>query len=113
MKLAMSVGNNNHYRIDRIYARHFIQTGERAGLTKALVREAIDEVRAQAEDAVAQVENALPSSFPAYIHDSVSTGLLAAPRSGTAADRRMCVTIASFGSPPVTGCSGAAAWTTT
>lgn len=56
MKLAMSVGNNNYYRIDRIHARHFVQTGAHAGLPKVLVREAIEEVRAQAEDALAQVE---------------------------------------------------------
>lgn len=77
MKLAMSVGTNNHYRIDRIHARHFVQTGERAGLPQALVRDAIEEVRAQAEDALAQIESALPSDFPADIHESVSAGLRA------------------------------------
>lgn len=77
MKLAMSVGNNNHYRIDRIHARHFDQTGERAGLPKALVREAFDEVRAQADDALAQIESAIPANFPASIHESVSAALRA------------------------------------
>src|SRR3546814_6612025 len=75
MKLAMSVGDNNHYRIDQIHARHFIQTAERAGLPKAIVREAIEEVRAQAENAITQMEAALPTGFPHYIHESVSAGV--------------------------------------
>ncbi|MDF2096605.1 type II toxin-antitoxin system HipA family toxin [Aquibaculum arenosum] len=77
MKLAMSVGNNNHYRIDQIHGRHFVQTAERAGLPKALVREAVNEVRTQADNAIAQIESGLPANFPAYIHDSVSAGLRA------------------------------------
>ena len=44
MKLAMSAGCNRHYRIDDIHGRHFIQTGEEAGLPKSLVRAAIEEV---------------------------------------------------------------------
>jgi serine/threonine-protein kinase HipA len=42
MKLAMSVGDNRHYRIDEILPRHFYQTSEQAGLSKSLVRKAID-----------------------------------------------------------------------
>ncbi|WP_193369656.1 type II toxin-antitoxin system HipA family toxin [Pelagibius marinus] len=75
MKLAMSVGDNNRYRIDQIHSRHFIQTAERAGLPKAIVREAIEEVRAQTDDAITQMEAALPPGFPEYIHESVSAGL--------------------------------------
>ena len=75
MKLAMSVGNNNHYRIDQVHARHFVQTAERAGLPKAIVREAIEEVRAQTDDAIAQMEAALPPGCPEYIHESVSAGM--------------------------------------
>jgi serine/threonine-protein kinase HipA len=75
MKLAMSVGDNNHYRIDQIHARHFVQTAERAGLPKAIVREAIEEVRARAEKAITQMEAALPAGFPQYIHESVSADM--------------------------------------
>jgi serine/threonine-protein kinase HipA len=75
MKLAMSVGSKNHYRIDQIHARHFMQTAERAGLPKAIVREAIEEVLAQAEKAITEMEAALPPGFPEYIHESVSAGM--------------------------------------
>jgi len=76
MKLAMSVGNNNHYRIDEILPRHFTQTGERAGLPKRLVHDVLEETAARAEDAVQRIEALLPKSFPATIHDSVRTGVL-------------------------------------
>jgi serine/threonine-protein kinase HipA len=75
MKLAMSVGSKNHYRIDQIHARHFVQTAERAGPPKAIVREAIEEVLGQAEKAITQMEAALPADFPDYIHESVSAGM--------------------------------------
>ncbi|WP_366657215.1 type II toxin-antitoxin system HipA family toxin [Fodinicurvata sp. EGI_FJ10296] len=77
MKLAMSVGDNNHYRIDQIHARHFLQSGDRAGLPRALVREAIEDVRAQTDGAIAHMERSLPADFPAFIHDAVTTGLRA------------------------------------
>src|SRR3546814_19474034 len=69
------VGSKNHYRIDQVHARHFVQTAERAGLPKAIVREAIEEVRAQAENAVTQMEAALPTGSPHYIHESVNAGV--------------------------------------
>lgn len=75
MKLAMSVGDSNHYRIDQIHARHFVQTAKRAGLPMAIVHEAIEEVQAQAEKAIVQMEAALPTGFPEYIHESVSAGM--------------------------------------
>lgn len=75
MKLAMSVGNNNHYRIDEIQARHFFQTGEAVGLSRSLVRNAIEEVAARIGDALASIEAELPADFPHALHDSVSAGI--------------------------------------
>lgn len=34
----MSVGTNKHYRIAEMQGRHFLQTGEAAGVPKKLVR---------------------------------------------------------------------------
>jgi len=75
MKLAMAVGSKNHYRIDQIHARHFVQTAERAGLPKAIVHEAIEEFRGETDDAIARMEAALPVGFPENIHESVSAGM--------------------------------------
>jgi serine/threonine-protein kinase HipA len=77
LKLAMSVGDRRHYRIDEIKGRHFIQTAERAGLPGSLASEVLTEVAQAAETAIKTVENQLPRGFPAYIHDSVKAGLTA------------------------------------
>ena len=66
MKLAMSVGKNNHYRIDEIQSRHFFQTGEAAGLSRSLVRNAAEDVAVRMDAALASLEAVLPADFPQH-----------------------------------------------
>ena len=75
MKLAMSVGDNNHYRMDKIHARHFMQTGKKAKLPKHTTRAAIDEVADGYDRAMERLEDSLTSDFPEEIHASVKTAL--------------------------------------
>ena len=46
MKLAMSVGNSNHYKLSEITGRHFVQSAEKSGIVNAqnLVSEIIDDI---------------------------------------------------------------------
>ena len=74
MKMAMSAGTRNHYRMDQIRARHFMQTGEKAGLSPIFVDTAIEEVICKAETALAHIEDSLPADFPGKIHESVKAG---------------------------------------
>jgi serine/threonine-protein kinase HipA len=76
MKLAMSVGQSRHYRIEDIEARHFIQTVERAGLPGSLASDALQEVAKAADNAMTTVETQLPTGFPEGIHASVKAGLV-------------------------------------
>lgn len=76
MRLAMSVGSNRHYRISEIAGRHFVQTGEAAGLPRVLIREAIEDMADTAEDALRQIEDALPADFPEAIHTSVKSAVI-------------------------------------
>jgi len=71
MKLALSVGTRNHYRIGDIHCRHFVQTGEAAGLSAALIGQAFDEMREGAETAFAKMEADLSAGFPEAIHTAV------------------------------------------
>jgi len=75
MKLAMSVGESRHYRIDEIKGRHFTQTVERAGLPGSLAVAALEEVAKAGESAMKKVEKELPSGFPQKIHASVKAAL--------------------------------------
>jgi len=80
-KLAMAVGANRHYRIRDIHGRHFVETGKEAGLAPGLVRRAIEETSARAEQAFALVEAELPAGFPEAIHLSVKGSALVRLRS--------------------------------
>lgn len=75
MKLAMSVGTNNHYKIFEIHGRHFLQTGQKARIPDALVRAAIEEIAATATEAIKQIESMLPEGFPEEIHAAVKTAV--------------------------------------
>ena len=75
MKMAMSVGNNNHYRMDEIQARHFIETGKNAGLPDYIAKDALEEIFDVAEKAMQDVERKLPSDFPEEIHEAVFRGI--------------------------------------
>lgn len=76
MKLAMSVGDSRHYRVDEISGRHFIQTAMRAGLSRRIAEVTLDAVAATTEAAFDLVEAKLPAGFPRKIHTSIKTGAL-------------------------------------
>jgi len=85
MKLAMSVGTNRHYRHDEIRGRHFIQSGEAAGLSRSLISKCIENITDTAGSALANVARDLPKGFPEAIHVSVEAAVtkrLAALRAG-------------------------------
>jgi serine/threonine-protein kinase HipA len=74
-RLAMSVGTSRHYRMEEIVGRHFVQSGEAAGLPRTLIREALERMADKAGKAVDEVEQSLPGDFPMQIHRSVKAGL--------------------------------------
>ncbi len=75
MKMAMSVGDKNHYRMDEIQGRHFLQTAKRAGVPEYIVKEALWEVSESAVHVMKQIEEKLPSDFPEEIHESVTKAM--------------------------------------
>lgn len=75
MKMAMSVGANNHYKIDEIQGRHFMQSAQMAGVPQYIAEEALHEILDIAEKAMQAVEEKLPSDFPQEIHQSVQKAI--------------------------------------
>lgn len=71
MKMAMSVGDNNHYKMEEIHARHFIQTAKKAGLPDYIVQSALEETLETVGMALSKLEKKIPPSFPEEIHTSV------------------------------------------
>jgi serine/threonine-protein kinase HipA len=74
MRLAMAVGDSRHYRLHEISARHFVQTGEAAGLPKASIREVLDRIGDTAEAILSRVRSdtalAVPEAVSACIADA-------------------------------------------
>jgi serine/threonine-protein kinase HipA len=76
MKLAFAVGKSRHYIIDTIMPRHFIQTGEAAGIPAGLTQGIMSELLAQAPVALEQTWQELPLSFPKDISNAIRNGML-------------------------------------
>ena len=77
MRLAMFVGTNRHYVVDRICGRHFAQTVDRVGLPRGLAKEVMEEVAMRAVAAKQELEESLPSDFPEFIHRTIWDGIAA------------------------------------
>lgn len=75
MKLAMSVGTINHYRIDGVQRRHFIETGGAAGVSKPVVESVLEEIVEAADGAVTRLADELPARFHKSIHAWVSKAI--------------------------------------
>ncbi len=74
-KLAMCVGANRKYEILRIHGRHFVETAKQAGLGKAIVKEILNEVRREAQLALAHARGLMPEGFNAKTHESIAAAI--------------------------------------
>ena len=81
MKLAMSAGSKNHYRIADVQGQHFVQTAEAAGVPERPVENAIASVADQATAALNTTESQLPNNFLEHIHTSVKNAVIERLRS--------------------------------
>lgn len=76
IKMAMFVsGKNKHYHWDKIQPRHFIETGERVGLSEEVIIKMFAELKAKTPIAIKAVREQLPSDFPIQISETIFSGL--------------------------------------
>jgi serine/threonine-protein kinase HipA len=71
-RLAMSAGNNCHYRMSEVMGRHFVQTGKAAGLGSIAMRAAITDLLDRCTDAPEKALAAMPKDFARQIHESIA-----------------------------------------
>ena len=76
MKMAMSVGNNRHYRFNQIHGRHFVQTALRAGLSKKRAGIIIEEIANKAPAVIETATAPLPKGFPSTVVDAVGEAII-------------------------------------
>ncbi|MCB1397862.1 MAG: type II toxin-antitoxin system HipA family toxin, partial [Rhodobacteraceae bacterium] len=75
MTMAMSVGRRRHYRFDQIHGRHFIETAQAAGLSRARAAAVVEGVAARAASTLDQVAGDLPPGFPPALVETVSAAV--------------------------------------
>lgn len=74
-KLAMSAGNSNHYRIDEIVPRHFLQTADRCGLESTAIESYFVHLLERAQNDVEACFSSLPGGFPGQLIDATTAGI--------------------------------------
>ena len=75
MRLAMSLGRQNHYRVNEVVRRHFIETAEAVGFGKDLANEMIDTVLNQLDEGIDRTHSAMPDGFPDQLMNCLFDGL--------------------------------------
>lgn len=77
MKLAMSVGDSRHYRLDKIQGRHFVQTAVRSGMSRSRTISLLEEILERIPQALDAAATGLPDGFPGAVVESVSGAVIA------------------------------------
>ncbi|WP_417829331.1 type II toxin-antitoxin system HipA family toxin [Thalassospira sp.] len=75
MRLAMSLGEKNHYRVDEIARRHFIQSARQCGFGVELVQELLVRAYERVPEALDKTEGQLPDDFPQGLLSSLKKGI--------------------------------------
>lgn len=74
-KVAMSLGDNNHYRMDEIQKRHFDETADAAGMPKGTVDDVIAELGPVLPKALEHVESFADNTIPSGLIESITNGV--------------------------------------
>jgi len=74
-KLAMSLGDNRHYVVQRILPRHFIQSANASGMPADTMNRIFQELIETSPDAIERMLAQLPDDFPQEISDSIVGGV--------------------------------------
>lgn len=74
-KLAMRMGNSNHYKVGDIIGRHIMETGLASGLSRDAVASVFEEIHGQVDDAIAATYADLPDGFPTSILDAIAAAM--------------------------------------
>lgn len=74
-KMAMSLGANNHYRLDEIQTRHFRETADAAGMPVGTVEDISEELGQAVASALDQVASYAGNIIPAALVDSLADGI--------------------------------------
>jgi len=74
-KLAMSVGNADHFRVQYIQKRHFLETARMMRLGETYTNQVFDDLLKQGQTAADEALKFMPADFEMSIHESVKRAI--------------------------------------
>ncbi len=72
IKMAMSIGDNRHYKYKEITAKHFEQTAKKNGIPKSTLNDIFEEIIQKSKNLESMIK--LPKDFPDHISESIFNG---------------------------------------
>ncbi len=75
MRLAMSVGDQNHYRINEVLPRHYLQTAKASGVGVTMIEGLLAEITARLDTALEETIAELPTGFPMKLAEAIASGI--------------------------------------
>lgn len=76
-RMAMRLGNSNHYKVGDIIGRHFQETGLQSGLSRETIAYIFEDIHQSAQAALDKTFSALPDNFPTILADAISAAFKA------------------------------------
>jgi len=81
IRMAMAAhGKKRHYKWKNILPRHWVHTGEAAGMDTAVVKDLLVDIIDKTPRAINSVSSELPKDFPPDLAESIFQGLKAAAK---------------------------------
>lgn len=74
-RLAMAVGSNRHYNVEKVFPRHFEQSAAAAGIGASMVADVTSDLAGALPRAVDEVARSLPLDFPGRLVQSIAAGV--------------------------------------
>ena len=74
-RLAMAVGDNRDYAVEKILPGHFLQEAKFAGIDQSQVRDLFGDLANSAEGAFERTTKNMPDGFPQHIAEAIGAGL--------------------------------------
>ena len=77
IKMAMSAGDNHHYKVREILGRHYIQTAKKCRYHVTLMENLLESIYSRIPDVIEDVGSQLGPDFPMEVAESIFRGILA------------------------------------
>ncbi|WP_407332308.1 hypothetical protein [Enterovibrio sp. 27052020O] len=69
--MGLKANKGRKYKLDKIFARHFLATAKEVGFSTQRMQAILDEFANELPSAIEQVKRQLPEAFPAHVSTAI------------------------------------------